>query len=175
MTRNVKTPIVLLILIAVQVFCAAFFMADLFADYRAALQGPPGEFRFHLPIEAVASFGLLAAVAFETGYLVRLLRRKADLERSLDIARGAVHDVIEAHFENWGLSPSERDVATFLVKGLNTAEIATMRGSAEGTIKAHLNAIYRKSGTRSRAEMLSVLIDSLMAGEKGPFAPDGPA
>ena len=160
-------------LIAVQIVCAAFFMADLVADFREAAVSPSGEFRFHLPIEAVATLALLAAVVFETRYVVRLLRRKDDLERSLAVARGAVHDVIEAHFEAWGLSPSERDVAMFLVKGLNTAEIAEMRASAEGTIKAHLNAIYRKSGTRSRADMLSVLIDSLMAGEKGPFARDG--
>jgi DNA-binding CsgD family transcriptional regulator len=71
-----------------------------------------------------------------------------------------------------GLSPSEGDVAMFLVKGLDTAEIAGKQGRAEGTIKAHPNGIYRKSGTRSRAEMLSILIDSLMAGEKGPFAPE---
>ena len=158
-------------LIAVQFVCAAFFITDLAADYHEAVLSTDGEFGFHLPIEAVATFAILAAVAFETWYLWQLVRRKADLERSLAVARGAVHDVIEAHFEAWGFSPSERDVAMFLVKGLNTAEIAEMRGSAEGTIKAHLNAIYRKSGTRSRAEMLSVLIDSLMAGDKGPFAP----
>jgi DNA-binding NarL/FixJ family response regulator len=159
-------------LIAVQIVCAAFFVADLVADYHEAVVSPAGEFRLHFPIEAVATLALLAAVVFETRYLLALLRRKADLERSLAVASGAVHNVIEAHFDVWGLSPAERDVAMFLVKGLNTAEIAEMRGSAEGTIKAHLNAIYRKSGTRSRAEMLSVLIDSLMAGEKGPFAPD---
>jgi DNA-binding NarL/FixJ family response regulator len=163
-TTDAKTPIALLVLIAVQVFCAAFFIVDLVADYREAMQAPSGEFQLHLPIEAVATLALLAAVAVETAYLRRLLRRKADLERSLDMARGAVNDVIEAQFDIWGLSPSERDVAMFLVKGLNTTEIAEMRGSAEGTVKAHLNAIYRKSGTRSRSDMLSVLIDSLMAG-----------
>jgi len=171
MMKDRKTPVALMALIAVQILCAAFFAADLVADYREATMSSEGGVPVHLPIEAVAALALLAAVVFETRYLLGLLRRKADLERSLAIARGAVHDVIEAHFEAWGLSPSERDVAMFLVKGLNTAEIAEMRGSAEGTIKAHLNGIYRKSGTRSRAEMLSVLIDSLMAGEKGPFAP----
>lgn len=171
MVQDRKTPVALMALIAVQILCAAFFVVDLVADYREAVVSPAGEFRLHLPIEAIATLALLAAVVFETRYLLGLLRRKADLEQSLAVARGAVHDVIEAHFEVWGLSPSERDVAMFLVKGLNTSEIAEVRGSAEGTIKAHLNAIYRKSGTRSRSEMLSVLIDSMMAGEKGPFAP----
>ncbi|MGI1662612.1 helix-turn-helix transcriptional regulator [Palleronia sp. KMU-117] len=164
MTPDAKTPIALVVLIAVQIFCAAFFVVDLFADYREAQLAPSDEFQLHLPIEAIATLALLGAAAVETTYLRRLLRRKADLERSLEMARGAVTDVIESHFDVWGLSPSERDVAMFLVKGLNTTEIAEMRGSAEGTVKAHLNAIYRKSGTRSRSDMLSVLIDSLMAG-----------
>jgi DNA-binding NarL/FixJ family response regulator len=60
------------------------------------------------------------------------------------------------------LTPSEADVANFLVKGLGIAEIAQMRGSAEGTIKSHLNSIYRKSGTHNRGEVLSLIIDSLM-------------
>jgi len=32
-------------------------------------------------------------------------------------------------------------------------------------VKAHLNAIYRKSGARNRGELLSLLIDSLLAGK----------
>jgi hypothetical protein len=46
-----------------------------------------------------------------------------------------------------------------------------MRDSAEGKVKAYLNAVDRKSVKWSRTEMPSVLIDSLMAGGKGPFAP----
>ncbi|MGD9295546.1 MAG: helix-turn-helix transcriptional regulator, partial [Roseobacter sp.] len=79
------------------------------------------------------------------------------------VASAAVYDVIAAHFETWRLSPSERDVATFLVKGLDISEIARVRNCAEGTVKAHLNAIYRKSGARNRGELLSLLIDSLLA------------
>lgn len=37
-----------------------------------------------------------------------------------------------------------------------------MRGSAEGTVKAQLNAIYRKSGTANRAALMSLLIDTMM-------------
>ena len=99
----------------------------------------------------------------ETRILMWLLRRKAHLEESLNAAQAAVQDVIDAEFANWGLTPAELDVATnFLVKGLSTAEIAAMRGSAEGTVKAQLNAIYRKSGTGNRAELMSLLIDTMM-------------
>ena len=42
------------------------------------------------------------------------------------------------------------------------AKIADLCGSAEGTIKSHLNAIYRKSGTSGRGDLLSVIIDGLI-------------
>jgi DNA-binding NarL/FixJ family response regulator len=157
---NSKLPIGLAALIAVQVFCVLFFVADVIEDYRNA----PAEagLSMHLNVEALATLSLLAAIVVEVRYLHSLLRRKAQLEKAVQTASAAVHEVIEAHFRNWRLSPSETDVATFLVKGLDIPEIAHVRGCAEGTVKAHLNAIYRKSGTRNRGELLSVIIDSLL-------------
>ena len=70
--------------------------------------------------------------------------------------------MIESHFDDWTLTASERDVAGLMVKGLSIAEIAQVRGSAEGTVKAHLNAIYRKANARNRAEVLSHIMDTLI-------------
>ncbi|SHJ24687.1 regulatory protein, luxR family [Palleronia salina] len=159
---DTRLPAGLTAMMAVQAGCVVFFLGDLVADARAQL-GTEGA-SFHLSIEAVATFALLAAIGFEARYLRDLMRSKARLERNLQIASAAVHEVIEAHFTRWKLSPSETDVATFLVKGFEIAEIARIRGCAEGTVKAHLNAIYRKSGTHNRGQLLSLLIDSLMAG-----------
>lgn len=53
-------------------------------------------------------------------------------------------------------------MATFAIKGVSITDIAAMRGSAEGTVKAHLNAIYRKAGVSSRSELISLLIEDLM-------------
>ncbi len=150
----------LIALIIVQALCAAFFIGDVLMDFRDL--GSQAAAQVHLYVEAIATVGLVSGIVFEVNYLLRLLRRKAHLEVSLRIANSAFHEVIETEFESWQLTPAEQDVAMFLVKGLNTAEIAEMRGNAEGTVKAHLNAIYRKSDTRSRAEMLSVLIDIMM-------------
>ena len=73
-----------------------------------------------------------------------------------------LHSVIESHFDDWKLTVSERDVAALMVKGLSIAEIANVRGSAEGTVKAQLNAIYRKANARNRAEVLSHIMDTLI-------------
>ncbi len=160
---HTKIPVGLVLLIVVQVFCVIFFLSDLIADYRA--MPPAGRYSYHFNIESLATACLVAAIAVEVRYLFQMLRRTAHLEKDLKVASAAVYDVIAAHFETWRLSPSERDVATFLVKGLDISEIARVRNCAEGTVKAHLNAIYRKSGARNRGELLSLLIDSLLAGK----------
>ncbi len=42
------------------------------------------------------------------------------------------------------------------------AEIAEARGSAEGTVKAHSAAVYRKAGVTGRLQLLSLFVDELV-------------
>lgn len=160
MPSDPARPALLITLIAVQTLCATVFLGDLVSDFlvpdTAKDKGP------HMVFEVLATFGLIAAILLETRLLRQLFQHKARLETALAGAQAAVHEVIAAQFDVWQLSPAERDVATFLVKGLSTTEIAQMRGSKEGTIKAQLNAIYRKSDCANRAEVMSTLIDTLM-------------
>jgi DNA-binding CsgD family transcriptional regulator len=75
-------------------------------------------------------------------------------------------EVLEERFAEWQLTPAERDVALFSIKGLSTAEIAQIRTTSEGTVKAQTNAIYRKAGVSGRPQLLSLFIDELMTGER---------
>ena len=71
----------------------------------------------------------------------------------------------------WGLSPAERDVALFAIKGLSTSEIAALRTTSEGTVKAQTAAIYRKAGVSGRPQLLSLFIEDLLEPpEAGPGA-----
>lgn len=150
------------LLIMAQTFSAFFFLSDLVIDtytsgFRASLSDT------HMMFETFAALTLIVTVGVEAGYLDRLLRRQAELVRGLQIASGALHDLMQGYYEAWGLTPSERDVAGFAIKGVSIAEIADLRGTAPGTVKAHLNAIYRKAGVAGRGELLSLLIEDLMA------------
>lgn len=69
---------------------------------------------------------------------------------------------IDARFEDWRLTPAERDVAWFTMKGLSIGEIAAMRGTSEGTVKAQGNAIYRKAGVAGRVQLLAAFMDELL-------------
>jgi len=69
---------------------------------------------------------------------------------------------LQERFAEWELTPAEKDVALFSIKGLSTADIAGLRSTSEGTVKAQTNAIYRKAGVSGRPQLLSLFIDELM-------------
>jgi DNA-binding CsgD family transcriptional regulator len=150
-------PTFIIALITAQLICAVVFLLDVVADFYE-----PAAMDWHLVPEALAVVALFVGIGFEIIYLLQILQRKASLERSIKMASSSLQSVIESHFDSWNLTPAERDVAALMVKGLSIAEIAGVRGSADGTVKAHLNAIYRKSNARNRAEVLSHIMDSLI-------------
>ncbi|MEL7180552.1 MAG: helix-turn-helix transcriptional regulator, partial [Pseudomonadota bacterium] len=94
--------------------------------------------------------------------LRRTMARNVVVEDQLRLASGAFMDVLEERFAAWELTPAERDVALFAIKGMSTQEIAALREVSEGTIKAQTNAIYRKADVSGRTQLLSLFIDDLM-------------
>lgn len=150
-------PALVIGLIGVQTICALVFLLDVLIDFSEL-----AKMDWHLVPEAMASVALWAGIGFEIVYLLHLLKRKARLERSVGRASSDLQAIIESHFDEWKLTAGERDVAALMVKGLSISEIAGVRESAEGTVKAHLNAIYRKSSSRNRADVLSHIMDTLI-------------
>lgn len=150
----------LALLIAFQTLCSVVFLNDVVGDLAPQPWGDV--FSAANLSEIAASLGLGIGLVFEALVLVRLLRRQARMQQSLTAAGTALSDLMQSHFESWGLTPTEQDVAAFTIKGCSIAEIAALRGSAEGTIKTHLNAIYRKSGVSGRAQLVSVLVEDLL-------------
>jgi DNA-binding NarL/FixJ family response regulator len=69
--------------------------------------------------------------------------------------------VLDDRFLEWKLSNAEKDVAMFLIKGSSTAEIALMRNTSEGTIKAQNAAIYKKAGVTGKTQLLSLFVEDL--------------
>lgn len=168
-----KGMLPLMAIILFQIACMAVLLRDVFLEMHALGAFSFGKlFASELMPEVVATAGLVFGIVFELGLLRHLLRRNSDMEKSLQVAAGALSHLIDAYFTEWGLTPTERDVATFTIKGYTIAEIARLRGSAEGTIKTHLNAIYRKSGLAGRTQLVSLMVEDLM---RAPLAPEGAA
>lgn len=152
--------VTLWVLFFVQLVCGVFFFGDAFFDnfgYPAALI-----FRSSDKIEFVIAAGLLFSLGFTASELWRLLRRHRKLEDQLKVASGAFSELLDTHFSSWGLTASERDVALLTIKGLSLAEVAALRDTREGTIKAQCTAVYKKAGVSSRAQLVSLFIEELM-------------
>ena len=113
-------------------------------------------------IEIGAAVGLLLGVGMGAYALRQAHQRAGAAERRLRAASAAFSDLLEEKFTSWGLTEAERDVALFAIKGLSSADIAALRGTSEGTVKAQTNAIYRKADVTGRPQLLSLFIEDLM-------------
>ena len=145
----------------VQALCAIFFVSDILASVLG-IQTTPLSWELRELMEIGASLGLVLGVVVGGMMLRRALRDRHRAEEQLRRASGAFMDLLQERFAEWALTPSEKDVALFAIKGLSTAEIAALRSTSEGTVKAQTNAIYRKAGVTGRPQLLSLFIDDLM-------------
>jgi len=64
----------------------------------------------------------------------------------------------------YGLTAGEMDVLRLLREGLTNAQIARERGSKEGTVKIHLDKIYKKLSVQNRTQAICIAarMDSLI-------------
>ncbi len=148
-------------LLAVQALCTLFFLADALGDLLFHTDVIP-EASSDL-FEFIVVLVLIGSTGFTALQVHRVTQRQKHLESQLRAASGAFTEIVNEHFDSWALSEAERDVALLLIKGLSIAEIAGLRETKDGTIKAQSNAIYRKSGVAGRAQLVSLFIEELMA------------
>jgi DNA-binding CsgD family transcriptional regulator len=152
-------PIIAILM--VQAVCAFFFVSDILKSVLG-IRTDPISWEMRELMEIGASLGLVLGVVVGGLMLRRALQERNRAEERLRRASGAFMDLLDERFQEWGLTPSERDVALFAIKGMSTAEIAALRSTSEGTVKAQTNAIYRKAGVSGRSQLLSLFIDDLM-------------
>lgn len=148
---------------AVQIICALFFVSDILITILGLPIGPL-DWQLRELMEIGAALGLILGGCLGVVLLRASHRRSQHVESQLRAASGAFLDLLEDRFAEWNLTPAERDVALFAIKGLSLQDIAALRNVSEGTVKAQTNAIYRKAGVSGRPQLLSLFIDDLMGG-----------
>ena len=166
---------------ALQLVCGAFFVFDL-ASTIFGWRTTPISWSLREAIEIMATLGLILGMVLG-GLLIRTLSvavivlalaalpAAADFETGISYyksgkyleAAGEFQALVAERFDDWGLTPSERDVALFMLKGFSNAEIAALRETSEGTIKAQSTAVFRKAGVTGRAQLLSGFIEDVMS------------
>ena len=68
---------------------------------------------------------------------------------------------IDAQFDSWRLSDAEKDVALLLLKGLSHKEVATLRATAERTVRQQAASVYAKAGVEGRSGLSAFFFEDL--------------
>lgn len=144
------------VVVALQLLATVFFLTDVFRDARAGIVGT------HLTVEAAASVALFAGVLFGAAQLRWLVLRAQQDEAAAATARGALAELIRLRFAEWRLTTAEADVALFALKGCDVAEIAALRNTAAGTVRAQLTSIYAKANVNSQVTLIASFIEDLV-------------
>lgn len=158
-----KESIFVWTLVGLQLVCCAVVLSN-FAVSVFGLRSIGLSWKAREGLEILASLGLLlgAILSFRMVMLTQRKQRRAD--DALRSISGSFTKVVDEKMATWGFTKAEHDVAWFSIKGFSAKEIAGLRGSSEGTIKAQNNAIYRKAGVTGRAQFLTALVDDLLDG-----------
>lgn len=157
-----RLKLIILVMVLVQAVGALFFITDIGMSV-IGIEREPIDWRVREFMEIGAAIALLIGLVMSGVLLMQSQRRLGQAEAQLRRASGAFMDLLEQSFAQWGLTPAERDVAFFVLKGFSTQEIAGFRNTSEGTVKAQTNAIYRKAGVTGRGQLMSLFIDDLIA------------
>lgn len=168
-----KRVVAFVFLLLLQAGCAMVFVMDIllsaFGIYPVPISWSTREL-----MEMGAGVGLFLGMILGAILVVRAVRDlRHDLHKAearLGRASAAFIDLLNARFDEWGLTSAERDVALFAIKGLSVQEMARLRETSEGTVKAQTAAIYRKASVTGRPQLLSLFIEDMMGAERAPVA-----
>ena len=80
---------------------------------------------------------------------------------SAEQALAGLGAAIDAQFADWGLTPAEREVALWVLKGHGHKEIAMRTGRSERTVRQHAAAAYDKAGLGGRAELAAFFLEGV--------------
>ncbi|MEL6587410.1 MAG: helix-turn-helix transcriptional regulator [Pseudomonadota bacterium] len=151
----------LFVLLGLQVICTIVFVSDIMVSVLG-LRSVPIDWQLREFIEIGAACGLILGLFLGIFAVLKSEARRQHVEDQLQAASGALSDLILQRFAEWELTAAERDVALYAVKGFTLAEMAALRGTSEGTVKAQTAAIYRKAGVSGRTQLVSLFVEDLM-------------
>lgn len=145
-------------------------LADLGIDYRQ------GVGLLHVASEGVVLALALVGITLLGRRYVRLRRQTEQLESQLQQSREdaerwrreaeealeGLGEAIDRQFDRWELTPAEREVALFLLKGLSHKKIADIRDVSDRTVRQQAHEVYAKADVSGRAQLSAFFLEDLL-------------
>lgn len=88
----------------------------------------------------------------------RLVLDELRLHAAHLLRRAEVHELVVASTGLFGLTSREAEILVWVARGRTNAGIGAVLFLAPGTVKKHLDSIYRKVGVRTRSQAASVIL-----------------
>lgn len=162
------------IIAAILLIIAVLTSTDIYNDYFE------GVALWHISIEAIVGFMALAGVFYLVQGRFRLqysLAKEQQLSKDLQaetqkwkqMSQTYVKGLsveIENQLDRWDLTEAEKEVSFLLLKGLSNKDVAEIRGTSVQTVRSQTNAIYTKSGLKSRSELSAFFLEDLLLPQK---------
>jgi len=70
--------------------------------------------------------------------------------------------VIHNQFNEWSLTPSEKEVGMLLLKGLSFKEISAVRNTKEKTVRQQASILYSKANVEGRHEFSAWFLEDFI-------------
>jgi DNA-binding CsgD family transcriptional regulator len=120
-------------------------------------------------LSAWGIYMLVCTISARTNQISALNRKVDKTVSDLNMSHGKLKEIgreyskhIHEQFEVWGLTPSEKEVAMLLLKGLSFIEIADIRSTKEKTVRQQASSIYVKSDVSGRHEFAAWFFEDLL-------------
>ena len=157
-SKQLLTYIALIILLS----SGLFFLIDVLSDLREIMSKGDHIAGMDLPhfiAESFATLGMILASVLLWKFLQEHQKSAEAAISELQKTKQNIRRTIDNQLSQIGLTPTEKEVATLISKGFEIGEIAKLRGTSVGTIKAQSHSIYVKAGVSSKSELIINLLD----------------
>ena len=98
-----------------------------------------------------------------------LHQKVEDTENNLELTHEKLRQIgkeyskyLHKQFDAWGLSPSEKEIAILLLKGLSFGEISEARNTKEKTVRQQASALYKKTNVSGRHEFSAWFFEDML-------------
>lgn len=133
-------------------------------------------FLFHFLLEVFILVISLAGLVYFFGIHLSEMELKDEYKKQLELSRQELSDsnirfyqlkhdflkIINEQFDNWKLSPVEKEIGLLLIKGLSFEEIAEVRQTTPKTARKQAVSLYSKSNLKNRNEFAAWFLEDLL-------------